>query len=301
MARKKIREFAAKALLKEHLKRLRGIELPSEAAQVRYDTNFKVLLEDNPWMAKNSLVVKPDMLFGKRGKHNLVGLDLSADEAEVFIKGRLGKEIDVDGCVGTVDTFIVEPFVPHKEEFYLAIQSTRSGYTILFSEAGGIEIEENWDRVKQVSVGTMDSIDEAPLDSLTAGLTPGLAPPMHAFIRGVFAVFEDLDFTYMEFNPLTVDSSGQPVPLDMRGELDDTAGFKNARKWRELEFPRPFGQELTPHESKVMEMDETTGASLKLTILNPKVCPPACLLWCRLASPGPWQQGSGRGGKSAAD
>lgn len=34
MARKKIREFTSKALLKEHLKRLRGIDLPTEAAQV---------------------------------------------------------------------------------------------------------------------------------------------------------------------------------------------------------------------------------------------------------------------------
>jgi hypothetical protein len=34
MARKKVREYSAKALLKKHLKELRGIELPTDAAQV---------------------------------------------------------------------------------------------------------------------------------------------------------------------------------------------------------------------------------------------------------------------------
>ena len=210
------------------------------------------------------------MLFGQRGKHNLVGLDLNAEEAETFVKGRLGREIEVGGRLGKVDTFIIEPFVPHEAEFYLAIQSTRDGYNVLFSEAGGVEIEDNWDRVKTVPISTLDAIDEAPLDALTAALPQAAQAPMHEFIRGAFSVFEDLDFSYMEFNPLTLDSSGSPVPLDMRGELDDTASFKNARKWGDLEFPMAFGSVMSVHESCVRDLDDVTGASLKLTILNPK-------------------------------
>ena len=51
------------------------------------------------------------------------------------------------GCKAPVTTFIVEPFVPHDQEFYLSIVSERLGCTISFSECGGIEIEENWDKV----------------------------------------------------------------------------------------------------------------------------------------------------------
>lgn len=51
------------------------------------------------------------------------------------------------GCQGPITTFIVEPFIPHKEEFYLNIVSERLGSSISFSECGGIEIEENWDKV----------------------------------------------------------------------------------------------------------------------------------------------------------
>jgi ATP citrate (pro-S)-lyase len=48
---------------------------------------------------------------------------------------------------GPITTFIIEPFVPHKEEFYLSISSNRNGFEISFSECGGIDIEENWDKV----------------------------------------------------------------------------------------------------------------------------------------------------------
>ena len=43
-------------------------------------------------------------------------------------------------------------------------------------------------------------------------------------------VFEDLDFTLIEMNPFTLDQQGAPFPLDMRGELDDTAAFKSSKK-----------------------------------------------------------------------
>ena len=39
----------------------------------------------------------------------------------------------------------------------------------------------------------------------------------------------DLDFTFLEMNPFTL-VGGEPFPLDMRGELDDTAAFKNFKK-----------------------------------------------------------------------
>lgn len=42
-------------------------------------------------MTQSPLVVKPDCLFGKRGKHDLVGLRLDATEAQQFVAARMGK------------------------------------------------------------------------------------------------------------------------------------------------------------------------------------------------------------------
>lgn len=47
---------------------------------------------------------------------------------------------------GPVTTFIVEPFVPHKNEYYLCISTRRLDTEVSFSTAGGIHIEDNWDK-----------------------------------------------------------------------------------------------------------------------------------------------------------
>ncbi|KAK4777837.1 hypothetical protein SAY87_018024 [Trapa incisa] len=89
------------------------------------------------------------------------------------------------------------------------------------------------------------------------------------FIKVVFTLFQDLDFTFLEMNPFTL-VDGKPYPLDMRGELDDTAVFKNLKKWGKIEFPMPFGRVMSPTETFIHGLDEKTSASLKFTVLNPK-------------------------------
>lgn len=172
---------------------------------------------------------------------------------------------------GAIDCFIIEPFVPHEEEYYLCIQGTRSGADISFSEAGGMEIEDNWDLVRTISVGVEEELSGERLAPLVATLPLEVRPGLEAFIAGAYAVYVDLDFTLMEMNPFTLGPDGRPFPLDMRGELDDTAGFRSAKKWggEGLEFPLPFGRRLSAAEAAVAGMDEGTGASLKLSILNP--------------------------------
>ncbi|KAH0645286.1 hypothetical protein KY284_033170 [Solanum tuberosum] len=64
---------------------------------------------------------------------------------------------------------------------------------------------------------------------------------MRSSSKVIYALFQDLDFTFLEMNPFIL-VEGKPYPLDMRGELDDTASFKNFKKWGNLEFPLPFGR-----------------------------------------------------------
>ena len=57
-------------------------------------------------------------------------------------------QVEMSGTKGPITTFIVEPFVSHYDEYYLSIVSDRLGVDISFSECGGIDIEENWDKVQ---------------------------------------------------------------------------------------------------------------------------------------------------------
>ena len=100
MARKKVREYDAKRLLAAHIKRLAGLELPARVAQVTATTDWGALLSAHPWLAAERLVVKPDMLFGQRGKHDLVGLDLALPQAQAFIAQRMGAPVTVSGVTG---------------------------------------------------------------------------------------------------------------------------------------------------------------------------------------------------------
>ncbi|GFY88331.1 ATP-citrate lyase A-2 [Actinidia rufa] len=269
MARKKIREYDSKRLLKEHYKRLTGTELGIKSAQITESTDINELVEKEPWLSSEKLVVKPDMLFGKRGKSGLVALNLDLAQVAVFVKERLGKEVEMGGCKGPITTFIVEPFVPHKEEFYLNIVSERLGCSLSFSECGGIEIEENWDKVKTIFVPTGVAFTPETCSPLVATLPLEIKAVIEEFIKVIFNLFLDLDFTFLEMNPFTL-VEGKPYPLDMRGELDDTATFKNFKKWGNIEFPMPFGRVMSPTEGFIHGLDEKTSASLKFTVLNPK-------------------------------
>ena len=56
-------------------------------------TDFTELTNQEPWLSSTRLVVKPDMLFGKRGKSGLVSLNLDLAQVAEFVKARLGVEV----------------------------------------------------------------------------------------------------------------------------------------------------------------------------------------------------------------
>lgn len=120
------------------------------------------------------------------------------------------------------------------------------------------------------------------------------------FISRLYAVYVDCQFTYLEINPLVVipnaDATSAEVHfLDLAAKLDQTAEFECGVKWAvarspaalglpgvtpggkvnidagpPMEFPAPFGREMSKEEAYIAELDAKTGASLKLTILNAK-------------------------------
>lgn len=57
-------------------------------------TDFNELTNQEAWLSSTKLVVKPDMLFGKRGKSGLVALKLDLAEVSEFVKARLGSEVN---------------------------------------------------------------------------------------------------------------------------------------------------------------------------------------------------------------
>ena len=200
--------------------------------------------------------------------------------------------------------FIVEPFLPHPShtEFYICITSAREGDTILFTHEGGVDIGDVDAKALKldIPVGAAFPARAAVASALLTNVTDAKKrETLVDFITRIYAVYVDLHFAYLEINPLIVldgENGKEPTVqfLDMAAKLDQTAESICGPKWAiardvspvsasqssskvigadrgpPMVWPAPFGRQLTKEEAYIQKLDASTGASLKLTVLNPE-------------------------------
>jgi len=272
MAQKGIREYDAKRLLARAVseKGSDRFQMDERLVLVTPETDLGALPASHPWLQETRLVCKPDQLFGKRGKNNLLFVDKSFDEVTAWIGERMNKETTIEGAAGkttgVLTHFLIEPFVPHEDEYYLAFTAGHEADAIHFSTQGGVDIESVWDSVVTIEVPILGELSRDQLDQQLGKLPNG--EQIMEFVTALYDIYVDYHFAYLEFNPITL-ADGKLVPLDCVAKLDDTAAFQCAEKWGKIEFPKAFGSTATPEEAYIAGLDEKTGASLKLTVLNP--------------------------------
>ena len=236
-----------------------GIVVPNYVVVSSAD-EFDKLAQTNDWLQKGKLVAKAHEALGSRFKLGLVkvGLDLAA--AKTAVREMLGRQV---GSI-TVSQVIVSEMVPHKEEYYAAIKSTREGADVLLANCGGIEVESNWERVKRlpVDVGGTPSKDALLRVAKEAGFTGGLADKMAEFAGKMFACFDNEDAQYLEVNPVVArEGDGALVALDAVTLLDGDAKFRHP-DWN-FSFAAEFGRAYTKNEIEVMGVDSKIKGSVK--------------------------------------
>ncbi len=272
MAQKNIYEYDAKKLIASELpKYYPDFDYHNKLVVIDCETDLEKTISDNSWINTEKVVVKPDQLFGKRGKANLLLLDANCDEMKDFCYSNLDRVCEIGNVSGALKRLIVEPFIPHEKEYYVSITTERNNDVIHFSFEGGIFVEENWDKVVHVPIPVETDINTFDLEEKIPNLGD-LKDTIIPFIKGLYQVFINQDFTFLEINPFAITKDKKVVPLDVKARLDDTAAFLHTDTWgnpeNPIEFPAAFGQIMSAEEKKIMELDEKTGASLKLTILN---------------------------------
>ena len=274
MARKAIREAHGKGMMARLLPGYTGgrYTVEDRVISVGPETDLSKLPNTHTWLLEEPLVVKPDQLIKRRGKSNLLLLDADWARVEAWIRERMNTLITVGDVTGILDHFIVEPFVPHDaaDECYVAITSERQGDTILFHHRGGVDVGD----VDAEALKLFVPVGETPaIGDIETGLLAMVPPERRSliagFIEGLFTFYTDLDYGYLEINPFVVQGT-RVIPLDLAAKLDDTASFVSGRKWGTVAFPAPFGRIPSPEEAFVENLDAKTGASLKLTVLNPE-------------------------------
>ena len=101
-----IREYDAKRLLCKYSNGNSNLfAFDGKLMLVTLQTDIERLHIEHPWLLREKLVVKPDQLFGKRGKHELVLLDASLEEVKTFLDKNLGRKAKVGGVEGTLTHF----------------------------------------------------------------------------------------------------------------------------------------------------------------------------------------------------
>ncbi|OGI64616.1 hypothetical protein A2642_04450 [Candidatus Nomurabacteria bacterium RIFCSPHIGHO2_01_FULL_39_10] len=276
MAHRKIREFDGKHLL------AKALNLDYKAILITPLTNLATLPQQHPWLLQKPLVAKPDQLFGKRKQYNLVLVNTNWDQTKQWLIEHQNKQITIGNATDTLTHFLIEPYIPHTEEYYLSIDtSNREFDNISFSYKGGFNIEERWEFVTTRAINIMDKFKKEDADYLlqfrekisTQQISNEKKELIAQFIERVYTIFIEMNFTNLEINPFTIItlSTNQYAIhlLDLVAQLDDCAKFKHQNDWQQIEFPTPFGQRISPEEQYIKQLDENSGASLKLTILNP--------------------------------
>ncbi|MBE0490638.1 MAG: ATPase [Sulfurospirillum sp.] len=285
MAQRAIREYDSKAIFsRKWNKYFSGFQFWYNSALVT--SGAELLQKANEhgfeWLKQQKLVAKPDMLFGKRGINNLVLFkintpgDVTLEDAAKWIdEKRAHDTILHSGQKGKLTHFIVEPFTKHSddEEYYVSATTVNDLDVLYMSAEGGVCVEDGWgEKVTEVSIPI--GVNDHDLEHLIRANVPqdivqNNKERFISFCTQFYRFYRDMHFAYLEINPLVMQENTMNI-LDMVAKLDDTAGFLMAEHWGNISYPTPFGmEEMTPEEQAVANADAKSGASLKLTVLNP--------------------------------
>ena len=286
MAQKAIREYDGKAIFARHWNDyFDGFHYGFKSVLVTSGDELRAKAKEHgfEWLNQEPLVAKPDMLFGKRGKNDLVLFrvnkpgDVTLEDAAKWIDEKQAHDVTLlSGQHGHLSHFIVEPFTPHtqEQEYYISATTVGEDDVLYMSAEGGMEVEEGWDeKVNEVHIPI--NMPDSDMEKMVRSHVPTDIPAENkeafiSFAIQFFKFYRDMNFAYLEINPIVMLEGGNMAILDLVARLDDTAGFLMRDQWGEIDFPTPFGMEdQSPEEAAIAEADSKSGASLKLTILNP--------------------------------
>ncbi len=224
----KIHEYQAKEIFAKY-----GIPVPAGGAAFSPEEAESIFRKNNFAAA----MVKAQVLAGGRGKAGGVLKAASAAEAAEAAQKLLGQTLATaqsGGRTPPIRTVLVEERQSFTQELYLglAVDRSRALPALIFSESGGMDIEE-------ISRTAPSRIQKHPFDPDAAAdpsafrgvfaLSPALEPHRDRLARIAFAVtriFREWDAQLVEINPLAAEGE-RLLALDAKINFDDNAVYRH--------------------------------------------------------------------------
>jgi succinyl-CoA synthetase beta subunit len=237
----KLHEYQAKGIFEKS-----GISIPNGQLITEANQASEAVQSINgpPW------VIKAQIHAGGRGKAG--GVKVENDPAKVVTaaesilgKPLMTKQAGPDGAV--VHQLLIEEGIDIEREFYLSmvIDRATASPTMIFSQAGGMEIEEVAATSPELilkehvdpAVGWMPFQARNFIYKLDPPLSPDTARGLMSVMASVYKLFLANDCSLVEINPLVITGEGRVVAVDAKITIDDNALFRQ-KELLELDDPR---------------------------------------------------------------
>ena len=217
-------------------------------------------------------VVKAQVHAGGRGKAGGVKLVDSAAEAKAFAESWLGNRLvsyQTDAEGQPVNRILVEECTEIGRELYLGAVIDRSASCLSFiaSTEGGVEIEK-------VAAETPEKLIRLGIDPLLGanlyqgrllGYQLGLEPQQVTQFADIFVrlakMFDELDLSLLEINPLVITDQGRLHCLDAKLAVDDNALHRQPEltKMRDPTQDDPREMQAAEHSLSYVALDGNIG------------------------------------------
>lgn len=229
-------EFEGKEFFAKH-----GIEIPrgfvvrrgEDIGQKYNDLNLK------------DVVVKAQVLSGKRGKNNAIRFCSSIKEVESAVRDLF--QMEVRGQY--VAAVRIEEKLDIAEEHYLSItyDTNAKQPVLVYSAEGGMDIEDVSDeKIEKVLLDIRSSVIPAKA---------GMTEVVNGVSQKLWSCFLQEDCRLVEINPLVKTTDGCWVAADAKIAIDDDAIFRH-EEWKEFESRTMMGRSPTEREVAVEEIDK---------------------------------------------
>ena len=217
-------------------------------------------------------VVKVQVHAGGRGKAGGVKLVNSLDEVRAFADNWIGKNlvtVQTDEHGQPVSKIYVEACADIDRELYLGAVIDRSARRVVFmaSTEGGVEIEkvaeETPEKILRVTIDPF--VGALPYQGRELAFRLGLEGKQVSqftnLFMGLAKLFEELDCSLLEINPLIVTGEGNIHCLDAKVSIDGNALYRQKRI-SEMHDPSQEDQrevEAAAHELNYVALDGNIG------------------------------------------
>jgi succinyl-CoA synthetase beta subunit len=220
----------------------------------------------------NIWVVKAQIHAGGRGKAGGVKVAKSIDEVRDWAGKILGMTLVTHqtGPAGkVVKRLLIEEGAAIEKEYYAAfvIDRAQQRVVLMASSEGGVNIEEvaekTPEKIHKVAIDPATGLKGAEAEDIArkSGIPANLVPQAGELFMKAYRLFDELDASLVELNPLITTKDGKVIALDAKINFDSSALFRQEGvvALRDIEEEDPAEVEASKYDLNYIQLDGDIG------------------------------------------